>query len=48
MTPRIQTSTELTKDQILNFFINTIDEKVQIDSGENADLERELLAQQFY
>lgn len=36
-----QAASELTEDQVLNFLVNTLDEEIDIDLGENADIDSE-------
>ena len=34
-----QAANELTEDQVLNFLVNTLDEKIDIELGENAEID---------
>src|SRR6056297_1668246 len=36
-----QTANELTEEQVLNFLVNTLDEEIDIELGENADIDSE-------
>ncbi|UOO97065.1 ISH3 family transposase (plasmid) [Halococcus dombrowskii] len=36
-----QAASELTEDQVLNFLVNTLDEEIDIELGENADIDSE-------
>jgi hypothetical protein len=36
-----QAANELTEDQVLNFLVNTLDEEIDIELGENADIDSE-------
>jgi hypothetical protein len=36
-----QAANELTEEQVLNFLVNTLDEEIDIDLGENADIDSE-------
>jgi hypothetical protein len=36
-----QAANELTEEQVLNFLVNTLDEEIDIDLGENADINSE-------
>ncbi|EMA40544.1 transposase ISH51, partial [Halococcus morrhuae DSM 1307] len=36
-----QAANELTEEQVLNFLVNTLDEEIDIELGENADLDSE-------
>ena len=34
-----QAANELTEDQVLNFLVNTLDEEIDIELGENAEID---------
>lgn len=36
-----QATNELTEEQVLNFLVNTLDEEIDIELGENADIDSE-------
>ena len=36
-----QAANELTENQVLNFLVNTLDEEIDIELGENADIDSE-------
>jgi len=40
-----QVANELTEEQVLNFLVNTLAEEIDIDLGENADIESSEISQ---
>jgi hypothetical protein len=36
-----QAANELTEEQVLNFLVNTLDEEIDIELGENVDIDSE-------